>query len=115
VASITQGIFARNVEALRSLNGYTQAQVAAFVGVSPAMISRYENAENFCMPTAEAMDKLAELFHVYVADLFTSDTAKLKKAELQGTTQADALFMINKMLADAGLHIGTIPKQKKAS
>lgn len=114
MGSVTQTIFAQNVGALRRLNALTQAQVGAYVGVSAAMISRYEHlGGSFCMPPGEVIDKLAELFQVHICDLFTSDTAKLKKAEYAGASKSDVLIALNRMLADSGLAL-VERKDKKA-
>lgn len=114
--SLTREIFAGNVGRLRKIHGLTQPQVARFVGVSPGMISRYENPKNFSMPPAEVIDKLAEIFQVHISDLFLSEAAKLKRAELQGVGSEDVLIMINRTLAASGVMMVPVrKKQEKAS
>ena len=47
---------------LRKQNNLTQAEVAARLGVTPALVSSYENAERY--PSLEKLVLLADIYHV---------------------------------------------------
>lgn len=50
------------LKALRKENNLTQADVAARLGATPALVSSYENAERY--PSLEKLIMLADIYHV---------------------------------------------------
>lgn len=50
------------LKTLRKQNNLTQAEVAARLGVTPALVSSYENAERY--PSLEKLVMLADIYHV---------------------------------------------------
>lgn len=50
------------LKTLRKQNNLTQAEVATRLGVTPALISSYENAERY--PSLEKLVMLADIYHV---------------------------------------------------
>ena len=50
------------LKSLRKQNNLTQAEVATRLGVTPALVSSYENAERY--PSLEKLVMLADIYHV---------------------------------------------------
>ena len=50
------------LKTLRKQNNLTQAEVAKRLGVTPALLSAYENSERF--PSLERLIMLADIYHV---------------------------------------------------
>ena len=50
------------LKTLRKQNNLTQAEVATRLGVTPALVSSYENAERY--PSLEKLVMLADVYHV---------------------------------------------------
>ena len=50
------------LKTLRKQHNLTQAEVAARLGVTPALVSSYENAERY--PSLEKLVMLADIYHV---------------------------------------------------
>jgi transcriptional regulator with XRE-family HTH domain len=59
---------AKQIHHLRRLRGWSQPELATRVGISAAMIGRYERGE--MMPPADAMAKLAAVFGVTMDHLY---------------------------------------------
>ena len=51
------------LKTLRKQHHLTQAEVAARLSVTPALISSYENAERY--PSLEKLVMLADIYHVF--------------------------------------------------
>ena len=54
--------FARNLKAIRTLQGITQTELAEKLQVKPQSISKYESGENF--PTGKRLAKLIEILNI---------------------------------------------------
>ena len=66
----------------RKTNGYTQKQVASFLGVrNSAMVSRWENGSR--LPTPVNMFRLAVLYRTMVDALYI-DLVRVLRKEMQG-------------------------------
>lgn len=69
--------FGRRFKELRTKNGYTQEMLAEYLGVEARQISRIETGK--CFTTLENLNKIAELYHIDVQDLFSFSHLKTKK------------------------------------
>jgi len=58
----------KNIRALRESLGYTQAQVANYLGVSASAVNQYENDARVI--SAESISKIALLFNVEEYELY---------------------------------------------
>lgn len=112
MSTITQAILAKNVKRLRQLHSLTQKELGQMLGVGNAQISKYEAGVDF--PAPSALDKMASIFQVHICDLFMSETAAVKKAELQGVGSEDVLIMLNRSLKKAGFAMIALNAQKEA-
>jgi transcriptional regulator with XRE-family HTH domain len=65
---------AHNIRLFRERLGFSQQQVAVFLGLSRALVSYYENGER--EPSLEVLEKLADLFQIELYDLVTEDAAE---------------------------------------
>ena len=59
--------FAKNLRALRESNGYTQAELAARIGVHQTAVSGYETGEK--MPRTDTVVRLAAVLNVSIDEL----------------------------------------------
>ncbi|MCD8309776.1 MAG: helix-turn-helix domain-containing protein [Prevotellaceae bacterium] len=64
-------IVARNLKALRQANGYTQEQVAAFLGIHRSAYANYESGEREA--PIELLEKASELMGCELGVLFDED------------------------------------------
>lgn len=64
-------IVGRNLKALREANGYTQEQVANFLGIGRSAYANYEAGER--ETPMEVMERASELFGCELALLFDED------------------------------------------
>lgn len=81
--SRTSRIFVRNISRLRESHQYTVSQVAEFLNVGAATVSKYENGLQW--PKAQTIDRFADLYKMSVADLFTPEGAAAKAFSLAAT------------------------------
>lgn len=95
-------IFCQNLKRLRKLNGYSQEQVADFMGVSRVTYSHWELGDN--EPAFETIAGLAKIFQVRPDELFAYG-AGAEKAMSHGATLDMVLLVLNKRLAKAGLEL----------
>lgn len=61
-------MLSKNIRALRESLGYTQAQVANYLGVSASAVNQYENDARVI--SAESISKIALLFNVEEYELY---------------------------------------------
>ena len=66
----------RNLKALREANGYTQEQVANFLGIGRSAYANYEAGER--ETPMEVMERASELFGCELALLFDEDEQAVK-------------------------------------
>ena len=71
MASITE-IFGNNLSLLMKENGYSQVDVAAYLGVSPTAVRAWVKCVS--LPRAKEIDKLCDLFNVTYNDFVTPQT-----------------------------------------
>ena len=64
-------VVGRNLKALREANGYTQEQVANFLGIGRSAYANYEAGER--ETPMEVMERASELFGCELALLFDED------------------------------------------
>lgn len=64
-------VMGRNLKALREANGYTQEQVANFLGIGRSAYANYEAGER--ETPMEVMERASELFGCELALLFDED------------------------------------------
>lgn len=69
-------IVGRNLKALREANGYTQEQVANFLGIGRSAYANYEAGER--ETPMEVMERASELFGCELALLFDEDEQAVK-------------------------------------
>jgi len=87
--------FSRRLTALRERNRYTQAAVAAGVGVAASSIGYYEKGEK--IPNAEILAKLCQFYHV-PADYLLGFTDDAGVADLpEGPTKDDASRLLDEV------------------
>lgn len=87
----------KNIAKIRNDKGYTQAELASFLGVSPQAVSKWETGLN--IPEASLLLKLSELFHISIDELLLN----IKKPDLTG-------FMNRNIVAPAEKQIAGIPR-----
>ena len=68
-------LIARNFKRMRDVSGYTQENVAAFLGVGRSAYANYESGDRE-MPL-HLMEKLADLYGCELLDLYTEDESAL--------------------------------------
>ena len=68
-------LIANNIKRMRDASGYTQENVADFLGVGRSAYANYEAGERE-IPLA-AMERLADLYGCELLDLYTEDEAVL--------------------------------------
>lgn len=98
--SITARYFASNLRRLRAMHKLTLAQVAEAVQVkSKSAVSRWEQpGSEFRFPDDLAVvDRLASLYQVKIADLFTPEGATEKQLKLGGSIE-DAIYIVNRKI-----------------
>lgn len=68
------------IKRLRTSNGFTQDQLAEYLGIGRVMLAHFESGER--KPSIAALEKLATLYGIDVADLLnpTADTEALNAA-----------------------------------
>lgn len=105
----TSEIFATNFLKYRKRLNLKASELADKVGVTRASISRYESidGDKFAFPQADTMDRIAEALEIKVSDLFSTDE---KKSDPAKVSLEDAVFLLNRHLADAGLKISRLKK-----
>lgn len=64
-------IIGNNIAKLRKLQGFTQDNLAAYLGVSRVQVSHYERGERDISVTE--LNKLADLFGIELSDLMEED------------------------------------------
>jgi len=64
-------MLSKNIRALRKKTGYTQEQIAEYLGISTAAVTQYETSAR-AVPTL-AVSKLALLFNVDEYELYQKD------------------------------------------
>ena len=69
-------VVGRNLKALREANGYTQEQVANFLGIGRSAYANYEAGER--ETPMEVMERASELFGCELALLFEEDEQAVK-------------------------------------
>lgn len=69
-------VVGRNLKALREANGYTQEQVANFLGIGRSAYANYEAGER--ETPMEVMERASELFGCELALLFDEDEQTVK-------------------------------------
>ena len=69
-------VVGRNLKALREANGYTQEQVANFLGIGRSAYANYEAGER--ETPMEVMERACELFGCELALLFDEDEQAVK-------------------------------------
>ena len=69
-------VVGRNLKALREANGYTQEQVANFLGIGRSAYANYEAGER--ETPMEVMERASELFGCELALLFHEDEQAVK-------------------------------------
>ena len=69
-------VVGRNLKALREANGYTQEQVANFLGIGRSAYANYEAGER--ETPMEVMERASELFGCELALLFDEDEQAVK-------------------------------------
>lgn len=67
----------KNIKEIRQARGMTQAQLADLLGVTPAMISQYENNPN--PPKIGTLEKIASALNVGTYDLALNEDDKLQR------------------------------------
>jgi len=67
-------MFCDNLTSLRKLNGMSQEALAARLGISRQMLSRYESGQS--LPDIEKCKAIAEIFDVTMDDLVSFDSAR---------------------------------------
>lgn len=103
--SLTEKILSTNLRSLRILHEYTLKQIGEELSVGPSTVSRYERAgPRFVFPQPEAIDKLASIYGVKIADLFSPLGAKEKRTALRPAVE-DAVYILNNYLNRAGFHL----------
>lgn len=71
----------KTIEFLRLENNLTQRELGNLLGVTNQTISKWEIGES--IPDAEAIGKLAKLFHMTVEELIESDLFDFKQQEIR--------------------------------
>lgn len=69
-------VVGRNLKALREANGYTQEQVANFLGIGRSAYANYEAGER--ETPMEVMERASELFGCELALLFDEDAQAVR-------------------------------------
>lgn len=69
-------VVGRNLKALREANGYTQEQVANFLGIGRSAYANYEAGER--ETPMEVMERASDLFGCELALLFDEDEQAMK-------------------------------------
>ncbi|HLR37750.1 MAG TPA: helix-turn-helix transcriptional regulator, partial [Chitinophagaceae bacterium] len=64
----------KNIRYMRRLRGWTQAQMAAKLGIKRSLLGAYE--ENRATPKTEVLEKLSDTFYISIDDLLRSDISK---------------------------------------
>ena len=75
-------MFRDRLKELRKLNGYTQESLAAELGLERSAVGKYESPKANAMPSAEILNKLAELFNVSVDYLLGRNEGKKEEPSL---------------------------------
>lgn len=111
--SRTARIFAANMKKLRAVHNYTLEHVAEFVGVSIAQASRWESSDPkaFRFPGHEKIDKIADLYRIAIADLFTPNGAATKSMELK-SSEEDAIMIFERLLRDGKIGVRKTKKDE---
>jgi transcriptional regulator with XRE-family HTH domain len=109
--SRTGRIFAANMKKLRAAHGYTLRQVADHVGVAFSNVRRWESLDEkqFGFPTHENIDKIADLYRIAIADLFTPNGAAAKSMELR-SSEEDAIMIFERLLREGKIGFRKIKK-----
>lgn len=98
--TMMKGLMGKNIHLLRENAGFTQSNIAQFLGVDQSLISKVEKGERTL--TADMIEKLASLFAVNVEEFEKEDivTSKLSFA-FRGSefdvTEMEAVAAINKI------------------
>lgn len=108
--SRTASIFAKNIKRLRAMHDLTLKQFAASIGVSYATANRYETVGAFMFPKPTTIDRIADLFQLRIADLFSPDGASKRQIALGDPSLEDAMYILNNKLEKAGFQLRTLKK-----
>lgn len=76
-----------NIKKLRELSGYTQQQVADYLGLDKSQMCRYESGEQ--VPKSDNLKKLSSLFKVSVGDLLGMSKANKYEVDEEGNPIID--------------------------
>jgi len=95
-------IFMNNVRRLREIHDYRLSEVAEFMNTSESTVSRLETG--IVWPKAWMLDKLADLYKISIADLFTPAGAGEKAFSLAATKQ-HAIDAVNRYIAAGELRL----------
>lgn len=91
-------IIGRNIKFVRENSGYTQKQVAEFLGLNRSAYANYESGERIA--PLSVLDGVAKLFGLDISLLFEADQSKIQSS-LLCAFRADGLSMDDmKQVAD---------------
>lgn len=76
---MTGTVFASTLQTLRKTRGVTQEQLAAYLGVSPQAVSKWENGS---FPDGDLLPKIADYFQVTIDFLYGRDVEKQSLEQL---------------------------------
>ena len=68
------------IKKYRETKGFTQAEIAELLGVSPATVSKYEAGT--LEPNIESIKKISELFEVSIDKLLKDDAFDISKIDI---------------------------------
>ncbi|MGN0403105.1 MAG: helix-turn-helix domain-containing protein [Acetatifactor sp.] len=72
-------VFANTLQTLRKKRGVTQEQLAAYLGVSPQAVSKWENGS---YPDGDLLPRIADYFQVTIDYLYGRDTEKVSVEQM---------------------------------
>ena len=98
--------FGNFIYTLRVERGYTQAQIAQLLGVSPAAVSKWENGST--KPKYETLLKLAQIFDVKTEELIAGEYIQSFEQELQPEPMQKPRPSMTKIFAMVFCAIATI-------
>lgn len=76
---MAETIFAKTLQSLRKRRGVTQEQLAAYLGVSPQAVSKWENGS---FPDGDLLPRLADYFEVSIDYLYGRDKEKVSVEQM---------------------------------
>lgn len=77
--------FGKRFKELRTKNGYTQEMLAEFLGIEARQISRIETGK--CFTSLENLNKIADLYHIEIKELFSYSHLSSKKYLINAITE----------------------------